>query len=117
MNNRLLIACAVVGALAVSACGKLGSLDRPGPLFDNSARKQARAEREAAARAAGEKSSDSSATSQTNGDYSQASDGAKDPALKPIRSDPTSGINQGPLTGRTGGVLPDPFANPNTAPR
>ena len=117
MNNRLLIACALVGALGLSACGKLGSLDRPGPLFSNPQRSQQRAEREAAARAAGEKNADTSATSQTNGDYSQASDGAKDPALAPIRSDPTSGINEGPLTGRTGGVLPDPYANPNTAPR
>lgn len=117
MSNRLVIACAVVGAVGLSACGKLGSLDRPGPLFDNHARAQARAEREAAARAADEKSADTSATSQTNGDYSHASDGAKDPALAPIRSDPDSGMSLGPLTGRTGGVLPDPYANPNTAPR
>ncbi len=117
MNNRLLITAALVGAMGLSACGKLGSLDRPGPLFDNHARSQARAEREAAARASGESSKDGSATSQTNGDYSQASDGAKDPALRPIRSDPMPGISQGPLSGRTGGVLPDPYADPNRAPR
>ena len=115
-NNRLLIAAALMGAASLAGCGKLGSLDRPGPLFDNHARSQARAEREAAARAAGEKSSDS-ATSQTNGDYSQASDGAKDPALAPIRSDPFPATPQGPLAGKIGGVLPDPYANPNTAPR
>lgn len=117
LNSRLLIAAALMAAVGVSACGKLGTLDRPGPMFQNHARSQARAEREAAARANGEKSSDSSATSQTNGDYSQASDGAKDPALTPMRSDPLPGVSQGPLAGRSGGVLPDPYASPNTAPR
>ena len=115
-NHRLLIAAALTAALGLAGCGKLGSLDRPGPLFDNHARSQKQAEREAAARASGEKSGDS-ATSQTNGDYSQASDGAKDPALAPIRSDLFPVTPQGPLAGKVGGVLPDPYANPNTAPR
>lgn len=119
MNQGRLIALAfaVIGALGLSACGKLGSLDRPGPMFENHARSQARAQREAAARGADEKSTDSSATSQTNGDYSHASDGAKDPALRPIRSDPLPGIPQGPMGSHSGGVLPDPYAEPNTVPR
>ncbi|MGC1301599.1 MAG: hypothetical protein WA840_04420, partial [Caulobacteraceae bacterium] len=62
-------------------------------------------------------SPDGSATSQTNGDYSQASDGAKDPALAPIRSAPPPGMPTGPFGVQSGGVIPDPMADPNRAPR
>ena len=115
MNSRLLICASLVGALALSACGKQGSLDRPGPLFGKAASER-RAEREAAARANGEANRNSSATSQTNGDYSQDKDGAKDPALLPQRSNPPP-IANNPFGGRTGGTIPDPYADPNRAPR
>ena len=117
MTPRLLICAALIGVIAgsigLSACGKQGSLDRPGPLFE---RRSERAQREAAARANGEASHDGSATSQTNGDYSQPSDGAKDPALTPQRSNPPP-VSNNPFSGRTGGTLPDPYADPNRAPR
>ena len=124
MNTRRPICAGLAAVLAVSslglaACGKQGGLDRPGPLIEPRAERRAqnRAERAAAARANGEASPNSSATSQTNGDYSLPSDGAKDPALQPYRSNPPPGAS-GPLSGgRTGGVLPDPYADPNRAPR
>jgi hypothetical protein len=115
MNARLLICTGLVGLLGLAACGRQGSLDRPGPLFGAGSH---RAMRNAANRANGEKSPDTSATSQTNGDYSHASDGAKDPALLPLRTDPPPGAPTGPGGGaRSGGVLPDPYSDPNRAPR
>ena len=120
MNPRLMIRAGLVGVLSLAfldlaACGKQGSLDRPGPLFPR--RSEARAERQAAARASGEANRNSSATSQTNGDYSQPSDGAKDPALQPYRSNPPPGAPNQFGGGGGGGVLPDPYADPNRAPR
>ena len=121
MKSRLiragLLAALGLPALGLGACGKQGTLDRPGPLFQQH-RSTARLEREAAARANGQATPDSAATSQTNGDYSQTSDGAKDPALVPYRTNPPPGAyNQQFGGGRSGGVLPDPFADPNRAPR
>jgi hypothetical protein len=112
MTSRLLICTALVGLLGLAACGKQGQLDRPGPLFGSK-----RAQREAADRAKSEPNPDSSATSQTNGDYSQASDGAKDPALAPIRSNPPPGMPSSPFGSQSGGVIPDPLADPNRVPR
>jgi hypothetical protein len=127
MTPRLLIragvACALgVFALDLAACGKQGALDRPGPLFGQQRpRSEARAQREAAARANNQPSTKSGATSQTNGDYSLPSDGAKDPALQPYRSNPPPGaqtqFGAGAGGGGGGGVLPDPFSDPNRAPR
>lgn len=116
MTPRLLICAGLVGALGLAACGKQGALDRPGPLF-GSKRSEARREREAAARANDQPNHDSAATSQTNGDYSQPSDGAKDPALLPFRTNPPAGAPN--PSGGTGGhgVIPDPLADPNRVPR
>ena len=125
MNPHPLIRIGIAGALGLlaldlAACGKQGELDRPGPLFGplkQQHRSTARAERDAAARANGEANRNSSATSQTNGDYSLPSDGAKDPALQPFRSNPPPGApNQFGGAGG-GGVIPDPFNDPNRAPR
>ena len=112
MTSRLLICAGLVGVLGLAACGKQGQLERPGPIFGSK-----RAQREAAARANSETATTSSATSQTNGDYSQPSDGAKDPALAPIRSNPPLGMPSSPFGSQSGGVIPDPLADPNRAPR
>ncbi len=116
VTSRLPILAAVLGALTLSACGLEGHLDRPPPRRADDDRATRRAERDAINRAKGEKTCDSAATSQTNCDYTQANDGAKDPALAPIRSDPIPGANN-PFGTKTGGVLPDPYNQPNTAPR
>ena len=115
--SRYLVPAAVLAALALGACGKQGSLDRPGPLFGSGANAQYERERAAANRAKGEANTDQSATSQTNGDYSQAADGAKDPALQPLRKDPTMGRPNDPFGSGPGGALPDPYADPNRTPR
>jgi hypothetical protein len=124
MIPRHLIRVGLAGALGLialdmAACGKQGELDRPGPIFGQQQhRSTARLEREAAARARGEANRNSGATSQTNGDYSLPSDGAKDPALQPYRSNPPPGApNQFGGAGAGGGVIPDPFNDPNRSPR
>ena len=115
MTPRMMIPVVLLAALALSACGKQGELDRPAPLFDAKAKAEYEAQRRAAARAgAGPQSS----TSQTNGDYSQRADGgSKDPALTPMRSNPIPGAGLDPFGSRTGGVLPDPYADPTRTPR
>ena len=79
-------------------------------------RSEHRAMRDAAARANGEQDqTQTSATSTTNGDYTR---GGRDPALTPSRTPPPPGaINNGLSGGGSGGVLPDPYADPNRAPR
>jgi hypothetical protein len=116
MTSRLPILAAVLGALTLSACGLEGHLDRPAPRASNDDRQVRRAERDAVNRAKGEKSCDTAQTSQTNCDYTQAADGAKDPALTPLRADPIPGTSN-PFGTKTGGVLPDPYNDPNRAPR
>jgi hypothetical protein len=120
MTSRLLIRAGALGALGLlaldlAACGKQGSLDRPGPLFGRP-RSEHRAMRDAAARANGEQDqTQTSATSTTNGDYAR---GGRDPALTPSRTAPPPGaINNGLSGGGSSGVLPDPYADPNRAPR
>ena len=115
MTSRFLICAGLVGVLGLAACGKQGALDRPGPLF-GSKRSEARREREAAARANDLPSNASAATSQTNGDYSQPSDGAKNPALLPFRTNPPPGVTNQRGTGGNG-LIPDPTADPNRVPR
>ena len=116
MKTHLVITSAALAALALAGCGKQGQLDRPAPLVGEKAKAEYRAQRAAAGRA-GTTPGDSSATSQTNGDFSHDTDGAKDPGLKPLRSDPIPGAPNNPFGSRTGGVLPDPYADPNRTPR
>lgn len=121
MTSRLLIRAGVAGALSLlaldlAACGKQGSLDRPGPLFGGNG-SSARAQRAAAARANEQANPTPGTTSQTNGDYSQASDGAKDPALQPFRANPPPGAPNPFGQPQSAGVLPDPYNDPNRVPR
>ena len=119
MTRRLLIPAVLLATLGLAACGKQGLLERPAPLFGESARAEYFRAQRAAARANGESNANQSATSQTNGDLTQAPDGgSKDPALRPMRSDPPVGMQSGPFGTRSmSGVLPDPFADPNRTPR
>jgi hypothetical protein len=117
MNTRLLIPALIISSLALAACGKQGELDRPAPLFGERAKAQYQAEKRAAA-AAKTESTGSSANSQgiANSPYPDGS-GSTDPALQPSRSSPTPGEPPNPAGTHSGGVLPDPYANPNTTPR
>ncbi len=107
-------------AVCLGACGKLGDLDRPAPFGSTTSREQQQynAEKAAANRANGESNVNQSATSQTNGDYTY-NDGAKDPALQVMRTSPPAGAPPSPFDSKSGGggVLPDPYADPNTVPR
>ena len=118
MTSRLIICAGLLGVLGLAACGKQGALDRPGsPLF-GAPRSEHRAMRDAANRVNQEKDADTSATSQTNGDYTYPADGAKDPALLPQRTAPPVGMNNNGLGGGgASGVLPDPYADPNRSPK
>jgi hypothetical protein len=113
---RLILPAVLLATLGLSACGKQGLLDRPAPLFGYNARAEYLREKAAAERANGESNTAQSATSQTNGDYTYG-DGAKDPALQPQRSAPPPGRPPSPFDSKGGGVLPDPYADPNRAPR
>jgi predicted small lipoprotein YifL len=118
MTPRILIPAVLLAAMSLAACGKQGLLDRPAPLFGARAQSDYLKAKRAADRANGESNVNQSATSQTNGDYSQGNDGSKDPALQPLRSDPIPGAAPDPFGSRPmGGVLPDPYADPNRAPR
>jgi hypothetical protein len=116
LKPLLIVPAVAMAALALGACGKQGTLDRPAPLFGK-ARAEYEAQKAAAARANGRSKADESATSQTNGDYTY-NDGSKDPALQPLRSAPPPGAGPTPFdTNPIGGVLPDPYSDPNRAPR
>lgn len=118
MIPRILIPAVLLAAISLSACGKQGLLERPAPLFGARAQSDYQRAKRAADRAGGESQTSQSATSQTNGDYTQANDGSKDPALQPLRNDPIPGANPNPFGTRpAGGVLPDPYADPNRTPR
>jgi hypothetical protein len=118
MSPRILIPALLLATMGLAACGKQGLLDRPAPLFGARAQSDYQRAKRAADRANNEGGGDQSATSQTNGDYSHASDGAKDPALQPLRNDPIPGANPNAFGTRSlPGSLPDPYADPNRTPR
>jgi predicted small lipoprotein YifL len=117
MSSRLLIPALIISSLALAACGKQGELDRPAPLFGTKAQAQYEAEKRAAARAKTE-ATDSTGNSQGIANSPYPDGGSTDPALAPSRTSPTLGQPPNPAgTRRSGGVLPDPYANPNTTPR
>jgi len=96
-----------VGAFALGACGKVGTLDRPAPLFGEKAKAQYRADQAAAAaRARTERQAgEPEALPPDTGPDSYAN-----PA--PARTLPIQGMNPSPSGSPPPGVLPDPYANP-----
>lgn len=100
MSLRPYTALALLGAVALTACGKAGALERPGPLFANE-RSTTRAAEEANRQA-----TDPSRPVDTV----DPRDRAIDPA--PSRTIPIEGTNRGPGGVAPQGALPDPYANP-----
>jgi hypothetical protein len=94
-------ACAVALALAapLAACGKLGQLERPGPLFGVESQTTQQADKRVEA-------TDPSRPVDTI----DARDQALDP--KPQRTLPIEGTNPDPNRTALPGALPDPYANP-----
>jgi hypothetical protein len=109
------VSSALVLALALGACGKVGSLDRPAPLFGANAKKEYAAEKkrehdQALANRAGDKGSN---TPPPPPDYGQG-----DPTLDPQRATPVPGAATNPFSNtNSGGVFQDPVADPNALPR
>jgi hypothetical protein len=91
MTLRPLAAIALIGATALAGCGKLGELERPGPLVGKGAGADAGA---AAARAV------------RTVDPRNRDDRPAPPRTLPIDS------AQNPTASAPQGALPDPYANP-----
>ncbi len=113
--TRLAAAAALIGALALGACGKQGALDRPAPLFGSKAKSDYDAEKKREARQA-----QANRRGDTGGDPAPPAPdyGQGDPALDPQRAAPTPGAAPNPFNNpNSGGLLQDPAANPNALPR
>jgi hypothetical protein len=94
---------ALVAALPLAGCGKMGGLERPGPMFGH-------ADPAVDAAAASGQDPNRPLTTVDRRDRGLDPDGTTD--LSPIRSRPIQGSGQDPLGARPPGVLPDPYANP-----
>jgi hypothetical protein len=89
----------ILVAAGLSACGKVGELERPGPLFG--------AERNTT------KDADDAQRKQDPSrpvDTVDPRDRSTDPA--PPRTLPIGGLSPDPSRGQPTGVLPDPYSNP-----
>ncbi|HEY5107662.1 MAG TPA: hypothetical protein VII73_12970 [Caulobacteraceae bacterium] len=94
-------------ALALGACGKVGALDRPAPLYGEKAKAQYQAEQaERIAKARADRRDGEPEALPP----AQAGDPYANPA--PPRSLPIPGSNPTPNSSALPGVLPDPYANP-----
>jgi len=103
----LILICA--GALALGACGKVGTLDQPGPLYGAQARAKWQAQQKAAADAqASAKRKDEDEPEPLPADKIQ------DPytVLGPARAHPIQGAPSGINGPAPQGVLPDPMTPP-----
>ena len=115
MKSNTARAAMLLGVLLLGACGKVGSLDRPKPLFGRKDKAEYAAEKrreqaQARANRAGVTPGDPAPPPP---DYGQG-----DPALDPTRADPTPGAPSNPFSNpNSGGVMQDPVANPNALPR
>lgn len=101
MNRRTLaLGCALILAAGLAGCGKVGQLERPGPLFGqerNTTKKSDQAQRNA---------QDPSRPVDTV----DPRDRSTDPA--PPRTLPIGGTNPGATQVAPPSALPDPYANP-----
>jgi len=99
---RLAIA-ALAAALPLAGCGKMGELERPGPLFGHG---NASADRTAAT---GQDPNRPMTTVDRRDRGANLDDGTD---LSPIRSAPVQGSGQNPFGAGPQGAMPDPYANP-----
>lgn len=102
MNRRLILAslALVVAAAPLAGCGKMGGLERPGPLF-GAGRVTTRQVDEANRQA-----QDPSRPVNTIDPRARTMDPA------PPRTVPIDGTSPDPMRSAPPGVLPDPYANP-----
>ena len=100
MNRRVIAFAALACATALSGCGKMGELERPGPLFGsgrNTTRGADEAERQA---------QDPTRPVNTVDPRERSADPA------PSRTIPIDGTSPSPTGSAPQGALPDPYANP-----
>lgn len=120
MTSRLALALLLASAAALSACGKQGDLERPAPLFGERAKAEyarEKAEADAAKRGSDGNAAQGNASGQNNaGDDTDVVNPPRDSAAStplPPRTAPITGQSPDPFRGSPGGVLPDPYNNPN----
>jgi len=109
--NRPIVAIGILaGALVLSGCGKIETLDQPAPLYGAKAKADYQARKAAEAAAKAEKKDD--------GDPEVLPDVKYDPNADPgpQRLLPIPGTNPAPNGGGQPGVLPDPMNNPGPNP-
>lgn len=104
--TRALVLFAVAASLTLGACGKVGSLDQPAPLFGEKAKAQYQARKAAAAAAAQSRKDDDQIQTLPDRRY----DPNADPG--PSRALPIPGAHATPNGPPPEGVLPDPFNHP-----
>ena len=97
-----------VAALALAACGRVGPLDQPAPLYGAKAKADYRAKKAAEAAAKNTKDQDKPEplAPDTPGLDSPAA------AIPTLREDPAPGARQLPNGPPPPGALPDPFNHP-----
>jgi hypothetical protein len=100
MKIHPLAVAALAGALALAGCGKLGRLDRPGPLFGH-----APPPGKAAGQAKRHERNPASPV-----DTVDPRDGSMEP---PTRTQPIEGTSPDPFATAPQGTLPNPYANPS----
>jgi hypothetical protein len=96
----------LIAALGLTACGKVGALDQPAPLYGEKAKAQYQAEQAAAAAARAQKDNGPPDPINPDKTYNPYADPG------PQRAQPIQGQNPSPSGGAAPGVLPDPFARP-----
>lgn len=94
------LALAALAAAALAGCGKMGELERPGPLFAN----------ERSTTKAADEANRQAQDPARPVDTVDPRDRSIDPA--PPRSLPIEGTSPNPTETAPAGALPDPYANP-----
>ena len=94
MKLRPLVAIALIGAAALAGCGKMGALERPGPMTGRATGADAGADPGRAVRTIDPRNR------------------TRDDTPLPPRTAPIDGSGQNPTAVAPQGALPDPYANP-----
>ena len=105
-TGRFALVMIVLGAIALSGCGKVGTLDQPAPLYGAKAKADSQASKAAEAAAKAQKKDD--------GEPEVLPDVKYDPNADPSsqRYLPIPGTNPAPNAPGPPGALPDPFNHP-----
>ena len=105
-SGRFAMAMIILGAIALSGCGKVGTLDQPAPLYGAKAKADYQARKAAEAAAKVQKKDD--------GEPEVLPDVKYDPNADPSsqRYQPIQGTNPAPNAPGPPGALPDPFNHP-----